>query len=245
MSETSNASRQVMLLVLVTGLFVAVWSGDSGHRDEESVASPSAIAILMQTTAAERTDDPAVDEDSWTCQSVTTPPMAHAQFAAALLAGTPECEFDYPERYMTDDLPVEAPLPVECQQTSTTIDEPIIAPIPLVADLPVEAPTPVVQYDNEPVVAPVPGQWDTPLVGTNSELPVLNVAARRVKMDYRMSCECCREYCGMAARKVAALQRQAAQAWNDLSATVARTVKDIDWKTRLSSKPTDESQRRY
>lgn len=234
-----------MLLVLVTGLFVAVWSGDSGHRDEESVASPSAIAILMQTTAAESVDDPAVDEDTWTCQSVTTPPMAHAQFATALLAGAPECEFDYPERYLTDELPVEAPLPVESQQTSMIIDEPITAPIPVLADLPVEAPTPVVQHDTDPVVAPVPGQWDTPLVDSNIELPVLNVAARRVKMDYRMSCECCREYYGTAARKVAALQRQAMQAWSELSETVARTVRDIDWEERLSSQPADESQRRY
>jgi hypothetical protein len=243
MSETSPASRHVMLLILITVLFAAAWSTDSGHKETPAAQSGSnsrsAIAILMQSTAVESPADGVyevgfADDTEIGCPRI----VAHSRRAVTTWVARSACGVDASRSPLVIDEPVEAPLPGQSEL-------PIDAPTPNVAalDIPVEAPIPVVAAD--PVIAPVPTAAVPTLAERNDPMPVLSTVAWRVKMDYRMTCHCCREYCGIAARKVAAFQRRSQRAVSELAQTLSQMIDGIDWNTRLSSKPTEESNRRF
>lgn len=238
-----------MLLILITGLFAAAWSTDSGHTATPAAQpgshSRSAVAILMQTTAVEPPADEVYDISFADDAGIGCPRIvSHSRLAASMWIVSAVRETGEFHSSLVLDEPVEAPLPGRSRSSSMLVEPPIDAPIPIVAalDIPVEAPIPVV--DAGPVIAPVPATTALRWVGRNSRLPVLSTVALRVKMDYRMTCHCCREYCGIAARKVAALRRQSQQAVSDLAQTLSQAVNGIDWNTRLSSEPADGSKRR-
>lgn len=260
MPETSPTSRQVMLLILITGLFMAAWSTDSGHKETPSEQpgshSRSAVAILMQATAVE---PPVVDviatnfadETEIGCpRGVARSRVSATSWVVATVRGIGECH--YPNGFDTADFdavdfdgPVEAPLPGHTESQAMLTDPPIDAPIPAVValDIPVEAPIPVV--DAEPIIAPVPTAATFALVEQKERMPVFSSVAYRAKMDYRMTCHCCREFFGLAVRKVVALRRQSQQAVSDIAESVSEVVNDIDWKTRLASEPAEDSKRRF
>lgn len=249
-----------MLLILITGLFVAVWSTDSGHKETPSEQpgshSRSAVAILMQATAVEQPVDGILSEDFADETEIGCPRgvvqsrVSASSWIVAAVRGIGECH--YPDGFDTAvidtvvfDGPVEAPLPGQSESQATLTDPPIAAPIPAVValDIPVEAPIPVV--DAEPVIAPVPAAATFALVEQKDRMPVFSSVAYRARMDYRMTCHCCREYLGIAVRKVASLRRQSQQAVSDIAESVSEAVNGIDWKARLASEPAEDSERRF
>ena len=249
-----------MLLILITGLFVAVWSTDSGHKETPSEQPGShsrrAVAILMQATAVEQPVDGILSEDFADETEIGCPRgvvqsrVSASSWIVAAVRGIGECH--YPDGFDTAvidtvvfDGPVEAPLPGQSESQATLTDPPIAAPIPAVValDIPVEAPIPVV--DAEPVIAPVPAAATFALVEQKDRMPVFSSVAYRARMDYRMTCHCCREYLGIAVRKVASLRRQSQQAVSDIAESVSEAVNGIDWKARLASEPAEDSERRF
>ncbi|MBT4865975.1 MAG: hypothetical protein HON53_12790 [Planctomycetaceae bacterium] len=260
MPETSPTSRQVMLLILITGLFAAVWSTDSGHKetpsDQPGSHSRSAVAILLQATAVEQQVDGILsvdfaDDTEIGCpRGVVQSRVSASSWIATAVRGIGECH--YPDGFDAADIdtvdfdgPVEAPLPGQLESQAMLTDPPIDAPIPAVValDIPVEAPIPVV--DAEPVIAPVPLAATFALVERKDRMPVFSSVAYRAKMDYRMTCHCCREFFGIAVRKVAALGRQSQQAVSDIAESVSEVMNGIDWKSRLASEPAEDSETRF
>ena len=243
-----------MLLILITGLFMAVWSTDSGHKEtpsERDSQSRSAVAILMQTTAVEPpvvdvfTADFADETEIGCPRGIAQSRVSATSWVAATMRGIGESHYPNGFDRVDFDGSVEAPLPGQSESLARLTDPPIVAPIPAVValDIPVEAPIPVV--DAGPIIAPVPLASSLPLVALEDRVPVFSSVAYRAKMDYRMTCHCCREFFGIAVRKVAALQRQSQQAVSEIAESVSEAVNGIDWKARLASEPAEDSERRF
>lgn len=229
MLESSSATRQIVLLLLVTGLFLAAWSMDGGHQvrgDGRRTTGPptpsrSAIATLLHSTACRGQNEAAIHLSSAGANRV----HAERPIIIPSLIETPvEAPVPLITRMIVDERPVEAPTPF-------ADSDPVVAPIPVAAFSPVEAPLPTAVATSS--VRSTGADW------TERVEQFLS----RTRMNYRISGWHCRQRCNAAERRIAAAARQARRSLDNLAATLSQAVQEVVRNAQLPGEATGESRR--